>query len=267
MKCILRIKKLNYFVRDKQILDNIDLNVYSGDRIALIGANGCGKSTLLKCISRFHMFSCKEFVIDEIPGKVWSDQRNGFAYLGGSWVQNKGFQGIQPYYQDIKAGMMMKSWQDANIKRRDELVSVLGINLSWNMSQVSDGQRQKVRIMLKLLRPFQCCVIDEFDTTLDLLARQRLAEYLVKETKERNACVICATHIFDRPMKCWANKVMFMSKGKLSDAEKMSDIDSLHDRTIDFLKKQPIQSYVEQIRPTEDSGYESGRSQLFWGKK
>ena len=54
---------------------------------------------------------------------------------------------------DIRAGDMMKVWQNDNIERRDELVRVLDINLDWKMHKVSDGQRKRVQIMLALLKP------------------------------------------------------------------------------------------------------------------
>lgn len=47
----------------KKVLDNINISLNSGDRVALIGANGSGKSTLLKCISRFHMMTYDKFQI------------------------------------------------------------------------------------------------------------------------------------------------------------------------------------------------------------
>merc|ERR1719424_839429 len=99
---------------------------------------------------------------------------------------------------DIAAREMMQKWQEENLERRDELVRVLGINLDWRMHECSDGQRKKVRIMLKLLRPFRLCVIDEFAVELDILSRMKFMAYLEKECRERSAAVIYATHIFDQ---------------------------------------------------------------------
>jgi CCR4-NOT complex subunit CAF16 len=48
----------------------------------------------------------------------------------------------------------MSNWQGQFKERRDELVRILGINLDWRMHECSDRQRKKVRIMIKLLRPF-----------------------------------------------------------------------------------------------------------------
>ena len=98
---------------------------------------------------------------------------------------------------DIRAGDMMKKWQNENIDRRDELVKILDIDLDWKMHQVSDGQRKRVQIMLGLLKPFKFLIIDEFLNELDVVIRDRFFKYLTKECKMRNGAIIYATHVFD----------------------------------------------------------------------
>lgn len=192
-------------------LRGVDCHVPAGSRVLLVGANGAGKSTLLRVIAGFHRFSSMSFDEFDVNGEAKSaDQYNGMAYLGGVWRRKKtGFEGMEPYSMDIAAGDMMRSWQDDYRERRDELVRVLGINLSWRMHRVSDGQRKKVRIMLKLLRPFQLCLIDEFAVELDIYARKRFMDWLCKECAERGAAVVYATHIFDQADD-WATHIAFM---------------------------------------------------------
>ena len=110
---------------------------------------------------------------------------------------------------DIAARGMMEKWQQEHLERRDELVRVLGINLDWRMHECSDGQRKKVRIMIKLLRPFQLCIIDEFAADLDIFSRARFFDYLSSECEKRGASVVYATHIFDHA-DLWASHVTFM---------------------------------------------------------
>ena len=120
-----------------------------------------------------------------------NDQHNGVAYLGGVWKRRRtGFEGICPYTMDIAAREMMGKWQEENLERRNELVRVLGINLDWRMHECSDGQRKKVRIMIKLLKPFQLCIIDEFAADLDIFSRARFFDYLSVECKARGASVV-----------------------------------------------------------------------------
>lgn len=115
---------------------------------------------------------------------------------------------------DVAASEMMANWQEQYKERRDELVRVLGINLNWRMHECSDGQRKKVRIMIKLLRPFQLCVIDEFAADLDIFSRKRFFDYLSKECESRGAAVVYCTHIFDQADE-WASHVAFMQLNKV----------------------------------------------------
>lgn len=65
------------------------------------------------------------------------------------------------------------------------------------MHQVSDGQRRRVQIFLGLIRPFKILLLDEVTVSLDVVVRQDLLKYLKRESEERGATILYATHIFD----------------------------------------------------------------------
>ena len=91
---------------------------------------------------------------------------------------------------------------------------MLGIDLDWRMNELSDGQRRRVQILLGLVRPFQILLLDEITTSLDVCVRQDLLRWLHKETTDRGATIVYATHIFDG-LDDWPSHVMFLSdKGK-----------------------------------------------------
>ena len=213
---VVSIKNLNFsYDEGKPNIQGLDLEIPGNARIILVGANGAGKSTLMRILTG-QIFMGLDFDEFDINGNEKPhDQANGVAYLGGTWKRRRtGFDGICPYTMDIAARDMMKKWQEENIVRRDELVRVLGINLDWRMHECSDGQRKKVRIMIKLLRPFQLCVIDEFAADLDIFSRTRFFDYLTAECKKRGASVLYATHIFDQA-DSWATHVTFMQLDKV----------------------------------------------------
>lgn len=216
-KPVVSIKNLNFaYDKDsgKKNLAGLDCRIEPNSKIILVGANGAGKSTLLRILTGqiFMGLESDEFDINGRPSA--NDQANGVAYLGGTWKRRRtGFEGVCPYTMDCPASEMMAKWQDNHKERRDELVKVLGINLNWRMHECSDGQRKKVRIMIKLLRPFQLCIIDEFAADLDIFSRNRFFNYLTKECKERGASVVYATHIFDQA-DAWASHIAFMQLDK-----------------------------------------------------
>lgn len=98
---------------------------------------------------------------------------------------------------DIPVHKMMEKLQQSYPERRDELVEMLGIDLNWRMHQLSDGQRRRVQLLLGLIRPFKILLLDEITTSLDVCVRQDLLRWLERESEERNATIIYATHIFD----------------------------------------------------------------------
>jgi len=216
-KPVVSIKNLNfsYETGGKRNIAGLDCVIQPNSKLILVGANGAGKSTLLRILTG-QIFMGLEHDEFDINGNMRpNDQANGVAYLGGTWKRRRtGFEGVCPYTMDCPASEMMAKWQDQHKERRDELVRVLGINLNWRMHECSDGQRKKIRIMIKLLRPFQLCVIDEFAADLDIFSRSRFFDYLTRECEARGASVVYATHIFDQA-DSWATHITFMQLNKV----------------------------------------------------
>lgn len=210
-KPVVNIKNLN-FSYDVGVpnIAGLDFVVKPKSKVILVGANGAGKSTLLRILTGQICSNLESDEFDINGNSRPNDQCNGVAYLGGVWKRRRtGFEGMCPYTMDISARGMMEKWQEEHKERRDELVRVLGINLDWRMHECSDGQRKKVRLMIKLLRPFQLCIIDEFAADLDIFSRARFFDYLTAECDKRGAAVVYATHIFDHA-DLWASHVAFM---------------------------------------------------------
>ena len=265
---IVNVKNLYFEYFGNKILQDININIDEGDIILLIGANGAGKSTILRILSGLHLArQYNEFKV--LGNSSPHDQFRGLAYLGNRWERNISFCGVSPYSADIRAGDMMKKWQDDNIQRRDELVKVLDINLDWKMHKVSDGQRKRVQIMLALLKPFKLLIIDEFLNELDVVVRDRFYKYLTKECKLRNGAIIYATHIFDNLDK-WANKVIYISKGSCREKISMDEFNK-SDNLFESVKNEISKDYddncddtlsIDPLKFGPQFGYGSGRSSL-----
>ena len=213
-KPLLSVKKLNFSYDPKATKKDIvglDCIVKPNSKVILIGANGAGKSTLLRILTGMLWGADVEFDEFDVNGREKvNDQVNGIAYLGERWKRRRtGFEGVCPYTLDTAPTEMFVKWQKDHAERRDELVKVLGVNLDWRLNECSDGQRKKVRLLFKLLKPFKLAIIDEFAADLDIFSRQRFFAYLTKECAERGASVIFATHIFDQ-VDLWATHVAFM---------------------------------------------------------
>merc|ERR1719261_2471019 len=214
----------------KSILQNLNLSLETGSRCLLIGANGSGKSTLLRILAGRHLTQQEVKVLGL---NSFRDTKLNFhrAYLDCDWgMTSIAFVGAGvPLMADIPVHAMMERLQQSYPERRDELVEMLGIDLNWRMHQLSDGQRRRVQLLLGLVRPFKLLLLDEVTTSLDVCVRQDLLRWLVRESDERGATIVYATHIFDG-LDEWASDLFYLTnKGDCGWQGKMDDLQFYHD--------------------------------------
>lgn len=218
---------------EKTILHDLNLTLESGSRCLLIGANGSGKSTLLRILAGRHLTK-PDNAVCVLGLNAFRDTKLNFhrAYLDCDWgMRTVAFAGVGvPLMADIPVHGMMQRLQESYPERRDELVEMLGIDLNWRMHQLSDGQRRRVQLLIGLIRPFKILLLDEITTSLDVCVRQDLLNWLSRESTERGATVIYATHIFDG-LDEWATHLHYLTddgqcgwQGKVKDLQRYKEL-------------------------------------------
>ena len=100
--------------------------------------------------------------------------------------------------------------------RRDQLVQILDIDLTWHMHAVSDGERRRVQLAMGLLRPWCVLLLDEITVDLDLLSRSNFLAFLKRETETRSCTIVYATHILDN-LAGWPTHLVHMHLGKVKE--------------------------------------------------
>ncbi|KAG1338671.1 ABC transporter I family member 20 [Cocos nucifera] len=216
----------------KPIIDDFSLSLHAGERCLLVGSNGAGKTTILKILGGKHMVEPE--MVKVLGRSAFHDttvtSSGDLSYLGGEWRRDVAFAGFEVTIQmDVSAQKMIYGVSGIDPQRREELIKVLDIDLSWRMHKASDGQRRRVQICMGLLRPFKVLLLDEITVDLDVLARSNLLRYLKKECAERGATIIYATHIFDG-LEDWPSHIAYVAHGKLQLAlplEKVKEISNL----------------------------------------
>ncbi|KAI4318502.1 hypothetical protein MLD38_032199 [Melastoma candidum] len=201
----------------KPLIDDFHLTLRSCDRCLLVGSNGAGKTTILKILGGKHMV--EPHMVRVLGRSAFHDtaltSSGDLSYLGGEWRREVAFAGFEvPIQMDVSAQKMIFGVTGIDPRRRDELIKVLDIDLTWRMHKVSDGQRRRVQICMGLLKPFMVLLLDEITVDLDVLARADLLDFLRKDCQERGATIIYATHIFDG-LDDWPTHIVYVAHGKL----------------------------------------------------
>ncbi|KAJ9111527.1 hypothetical protein QFC20_002499 [Naganishia adeliensis] len=177
-------------VTHEQTLEDIDLILGKGSRCLLIGANGSGKSTLLRILAGKKLTKTKTARI--LGQDVFMNPPRSVIYLGTEWASNpviKSDIGVA-HFLDSVGGYRHPG-------RRDMLLDLLDVDLDWRMHQISDGERRRVQLCMGLMGEWDVLLLDEVTVDLDVLVRSELLAFLIKESEERGATIVYATHIFD----------------------------------------------------------------------
>lgn len=163
-KVVLEIEKASKNYGEKQVLQNIDLLIERGSKIAFVGQNGQGKTTLAKMI------------VGEIPfeGSI----RLGHNVQLGYFAQN------QANYLDGTLSVLDTMFHAANdtnrMKIRDILGSFLfrGDEVDKKVKVLSGGERNRLALAKMLLSDFNVLVMDEPTNHLDIKSKNVLKQAL-----------------------------------------------------------------------------------------
>ncbi|KIM53823.1 hypothetical protein SCLCIDRAFT_138141 [Scleroderma citrinum Foug A] len=171
-------------------LQDVSLHLPPGSRTLLVGANGAGKSTLLQILAGKRLVKNADI---RIKGKdVFRDSPSGVAFLGTEWAMNPVVR------NDILVSAFLDSVGGYRHKeRRDHLLDILDVDLDWRMHAISDGERRRVQLCMGLMAPWDVLLLDEVTVDLDVLVRDELLTFLRRDSVERGATIVYATHIFD----------------------------------------------------------------------
>lgn len=170
-------------------LEHCNLHLKRGSRCLLIGANGAGKSTLLRLLAGKKLCDSKVRVFGK---DVFRESPSGVTYLGTEWAMNP----------VVRSDIVVSTFLDSvggyrHKQRRDRLLDILDVDLTWHMHAISDGERRRVQLCMGLMEPWDLLLLDEVTVDLDVQVRADLLDFLQQETEERGATIIYATHIFD----------------------------------------------------------------------
>lgn len=201
-------------------IEHIDLAIPWHKKTLLVGNNGAGKSTVLKLLSGKHLCLGAHIRIDgRDPFAPNNDQEDVVltTYLGTEWAT------MSIINRDIGVLELLESvglrfYRD----RASQLIQILEVDVNWRMFNLSDGQKRRVQLCMGLLKPFKVLLLDEVTVDLDVVARDKLFQFLDHETKTRQCCVLYATHIFDG-LSNWADDIVHISDGRIRAKLNASD--------------------------------------------
>ena len=207
---MIKLNDISKSFKNKKALDNLSLEVSSGEIYGLLGANGAGKSTTLNLLLGFLRADSGSIeIIDSTNNKTITNNEIGYIpenvnlypYLSG--LENL------DYFCRI-AGIKFNS---SELK---SLLNECGLEQdAYNKptSDYSKGMRQKVGIAIALAKNAKIYLLDEPASGLDPMASNELSEIL-KKLSSKGATILMASHDLFRVRET-CDKIGILKQGSL----------------------------------------------------
>ena len=206
---MIKVTNLTHYYNKDLALENINLEIKSGEFIAIIGESGSGKSTLLSVLSTLLKPTSGDIVYENINYK---DIKN----IDDFRKNNIGF--IFQFHYLINYLSVKENINLANEKASKEeifdLLKLLGIEnlIDKYPNEISGGQRQRVAIARALINNPKIIFADEPTGNLDSKNSLNVFE-LFKTFANKGTTIIVATH--DKSLAELANKIYEVKDGKI----------------------------------------------------
>ena len=206
---MIKVTNLTHYYNKDLALENINLEIKSGEFIAIIGESGSGKSTLLSVLSTLLKPTSGDIVYEGINYK---DIKN----IDDFRKNNIGF--IFQFHYLINYLSVKENINLANEKASKEeifnLLKLLGIEnlIDKYPNEISGGQRQRVAIARALINNPKIIFADEPTGNLDSINSLNVFE-LFKTFANKGTTIIVATH--DKSLAELANKIYEVKDGKI----------------------------------------------------
>ena len=185
-------------------LNNVSINIGTGDIYTFIGPSGCGKSTFLYVLSG---------ILQDYTGSVRVNGRpvNPRSQRIGLILQNYGLLPWKNVYDNTMLGVKIKNDQVVLDDYGQYLLQRLGIDnlLDRYPKELSGGQQQRVAIARAFMLKPDLLLMDEPFSALDAITREELQELFLKIWKENNVTTVFITHSVDEALYLGSKIVVF----------------------------------------------------------
>ena len=203
--------------RRNAVIQDINLKIERGQRVALVGSNGAGKTTLIRCL--LGEYNCKgKVTIDDLDPR--EDRQQVLLKVG--------FVPQLPPPLRMPVGQLIQfasSLCNSDPKTMHDVADMLGFDARHFRHQpfvkLSGGQKQKLLIAVALGRECELLVMDEPAANLDPEARHILFKLLAE--KQESSAMLISSHRLDE-VASLVNRVVEMDLGKIVLDDEVADL-------------------------------------------
>lgn len=243
----IRIENLDFrYGTRRLVLENINMTINSGEKIALVGESGSGKTTLSKLLMNFYPWEKGEIFIGDYNLKDINLEalRNRIAYISQDIFLFSG-----TIRENLELGNEDATMEDiieaCRLSKADEFINSMPLRyetmLEENGANLSGGQKQRLAIARALLKKPDILIMDEATSNLDSITEKAIEKTI--NSLSRNITMIIIAHRLSTIMRC--DKIFVMEQGKFIEQGTHSELIARKGRYYDLWKDQLPENYTD----------------------
>jgi len=199
-------------------LRHVDVDIETGDRVAVVGPSGSGKTTMLTILGTLERPSSGEVHVAgrDVVKASDSDLAGLRAYEIGFVFQGFHLQDGMTALDNVANGML---YTGAPVRERREAAQValervgLGERVTHRPQQLSGGEKQRVAIARAIAKHPTIILADEPTGNLDSKSSGEVLSFLRQSVTDHDQAVVMVTH--DPRAAAYADRVVFLADGKI----------------------------------------------------
>ncbi|MFD2207834.1 ABC transporter ATP-binding protein [Kiloniella antarctica] len=227
----MKIRGLTKAFGKKIVLNNLDLDVYAGESLVVIGGSGTGKSVLLKCILGLLKPDSGSIEINGqdivgLNGDAMESVRRKFGML----FQYAALFDSLTIWENVAFGLMQAHGvpKDKAYKIAIEKLSQVGLGESFatkNPAELSSGMKKRVGLARAIATSPDTLFFDEPTTGLDPVMGDVIDRLIVQSVKELGATGLTITHDMDSAKRI-SDRIAMLYDGKIAWVGPTKDIET-----------------------------------------
>jgi osmoprotectant transport system ATP-binding protein len=216
-KTIVEFRRVDFSINGALILNDLNLKIFPGETLVLLGKSGCGKTTTLKLINRLIEPTAGEVLVENQRTTDWDaiKLRRRIGYV----LQDAA---LFPHFtvaENVALALTLENWENSRKKARTtELLELVGLAHTKFADrfphELSGGERQRVGVARALAANPGLLLLDEPFGALDPVTRNNLQKEFAALVKDLNKSAVFVTHDL-REALLLGTRVALMDAGKI----------------------------------------------------
>ena len=231
MNRLLKLQNISKQFDSKVVLENINLEINTGEIVSLLGQSGSGKTTLLNIILGLTKMNSGKIIYNDVDISQVQMKDRGFNIVFQDYA-------LFPHlnaYENIVYGLRNKKGLVSE-KEVQEYIEFLELkpHLKKKIGELSGGQKQRVALARTLVTKPKILLLDEPLSALDGVIKESIKERIKSIAKEFKLTTIIVTHDPEEALTL-SDKILIINNGSISQFGTPHDI--IHHPSNDFVKE------------------------------